>query len=114
MTNPPSSACSSCFALQSCNSSEWLRHYEDNRLNRIEPEWGIPCLLAPDVRHELAVSLSHFQLGESGGGTFLLGQASKSASADDLAALTLYLQEESTHVRLLTRMVERLGGTLVT
>ena len=113
MTHPPSSACSSCFASQSSNASSWLRHYQENRLNRTEPEWGVPCLLAPDVRHELAVSLSHFQLGETGGGTFLLGQASKNACADDLAALTLFVREENEHARLLACMVDRLGGTLV-
>jgi hypothetical protein len=109
-----SSACSPCFASQSCNTVNWLRHYQNNRLHRTEPEWGVPCLLAPDVRHELAVSLSHFQLGETGGGTFLLGQASKSSCADDLAALTLFVREENEHARLLECMVHRLGGSLVT
>jgi hypothetical protein len=114
MNNPSASACSFCFASQSRNATNWLRHYQDNRLNRTEPDWGVPCLLAPDLRGKLAVSLSHFQLGESGGGTFLLGQASGTSCADDLAALTLFVREENEHARLLARMVERLGGTLVT
>jgi len=96
------------------NTSSWRQHYETNRTNRVEPEWNAPCLLSQAVRRELAVSLSHFQLGETGGGTFLLREASKeSADADDLAALSLFVQEEKEHARLLACMVQRLGGKLV-
>ena len=52
-------------------------------------------------------------VGLLGGGSFLLGQASKNAGADDLAALTLFVREENEHARLLACMVDRLGGTLV-
>jgi hypothetical protein len=105
-----------CFASQSVNpsSSSWLRHYQDNRLNRVEPDWGLPCDLADELRDRLAVSLSHFQLGETGGGTFLLKQAANSAAeVDDLAALELFVKEEAEHARLLACMVKRLGGRLV-
>ena len=95
------------------NSSSWRNYYELNRLNRIEPQWHTPCALPAKLRHELAVSLSHFQLGETGGGTFLLQQASKKTDADDLAALDFFVQEEKEHARLLACMVRRLGGTLI-
>jgi hypothetical protein len=94
-------------------SSSWLRYYENNRLNRIEPAWEMPCQLPDDWRRALAISLSHFQLGESGGGTFLLREASRHTDGDDLAALDLFVREEQEHARLLACMVRRLGGTLV-
>jgi hypothetical protein len=95
------------------NTSSWRRYYEINRLNRIEPEWETPCLLPEAQRRELAISLSHFQLGETGGGTFLLSHASKETTVDDLAALSLFVAEEKEHARLLACLVRRLGGTLV-
>lgn len=95
------------------NSSSWRHYYELNRLHRVEPEWQAPCLLSEALRRELAVSLSHFQLGETGGGTCLLREAAKEADADDLAALSFFVQEESEHARLLACMVQRLGGSLV-
>ena len=95
------------------NSHSWLHYYELNRHNRTEPEWNAPCLLPDDLRRTLAVSLSHFQLGETGGGTFLMREASKEADAEDLAALDLFVQEEKEHARLLACMVRRLGGKLI-
>ena len=74
---------------------------------------GASPACCPKIRDALAVSLSHFQLGETGGGTFLLGQAAKNTSSDDLAALTLFVREENEHARLLASMVHRLGGKLV-
>ena len=96
------------------NSSSWRNYYEINRRNRLEPEWNSPCLLPAQTKRELAVSLSHFQLGETGSGTFLLKEASKESSdAEDLMALDLYVKEEAEHARLLACMVQRLGGRLV-
>ena len=95
------------------NTSSWRLYYEQNRLNRIEPEWDAPCLLKDDLRHKLAVSISHFQLGETGGGSFLLKEASKESDPDDLMALSLFVDEEKEDARLLARIVRRLGGELV-
>jgi hypothetical protein len=64
---------------------------------------------------ELARSLSHFQLGESGEGTYLLRQA-RHRHGDDAAyreALALFIFEEKEHARLLERLVRRFGGRLV-
>src|SRR5271154_5247253 len=95
------------------NTTTWRRHYENNRNNRTEPDWNAPCLLQHDVCRELATSLSHFQLGETGGGSFLLNEAAKESDADDLAALSFFVQEEKEHARLLACMVHRLGGSLI-
>ncbi|MCE0484286.1 MAG: ferritin-like domain-containing protein [Methylacidiphilales bacterium] len=95
------------------NSSSWRSYYESNRLNRPEPGWQLPCHVPDDLRKVIALSLSHFQLGETGGGTFLLCEAARETDADDLAALTLFVREEQEHARLLARMVQRLGGALI-
>lgn len=95
------------------NPTSWRNYYERNRLNRAEPIWDAPCRLTGDVRRRLAVSLSHFQLGETGGGTFLIKEASKETGGEDLAALEMFVKEEAEHARLLACMVRRLGGKLV-
>jgi hypothetical protein len=95
------------------NPSSWKKYFESNKLRRVEPDWNTCCALSPELRRTLAISLSHFQLGETGGGKFLLREASRESNADDLAALDLYVKEEAEHARLLACMVQRLGGQLV-
>lgn len=98
------------------NSTSWLHYYQQNRLNRIEPKWDLPCPPDSAGARLLARSLSHFQLGESGEGTFLLRQA-RQVHSDDPAyceALALFIQEEQEHARLLQKLVERYRGRLVT
>jgi hypothetical protein len=101
------------FVPQSTTASRWLRHYRANRLNRPEPDWNLPCSLPDELRARLGRSLSHFQLGETGGGTFLFKEASRQCDADDLEALDLFVKEEAEHARLLACLVRRLGGKLV-
>lgn len=97
------------------NSISWLRYYQQNRLNRREPQWELPLQGDPIVVHALARSLSHFQLGESGGGTYLLREARRAHAADPAyqEALALFIGEEQEHARLLRKLVERYGGSLV-
>jgi hypothetical protein len=95
------------------NSTSWRHYYELNRMNRIEPDWAAPCKLPVDLQRHLAISLSHFQLGESGGGSNLLRGASKASDPDDLVALELFVREEREHARLLAGMVRRVGGSLI-
>jgi len=108
-----SSPVSHNFVPQSSTMSHWVRHYRANRLNRPEPDWNLPCSLPDDLRGQLAQSLSHFQLGETGGGTFLFKQAAPQCDADDLEALEMFVKEEAEHARLLACLVKRLGGRLV-
>jgi hypothetical protein len=104
---------SSNFAHQSNTPHRWLRHYRTNSLNRPEPDWNSTCALSDRLRRDLGVSLSHFQLGETGGGTFLIREALGQCDAEDLEALQLFVREEGEHARLLARLVERMGGRLV-
>ena len=97
------------------NSKYWRNYYQENRTNRPEPKWNLPSPLDPAVQRALARSLSHFQLGETGGGTFLIDHACKKADGDEyyLEALQLFIAEEGEHARLLERLVLRFGGATV-
>ena len=98
------------------DSACWVRHFEANRRGRPEPSWEELSPLTAATAAALAVSLSHFQLGESGDGTVLFRHAAR-AHPDDAeyaTALALFGAEEQEHARLLQRLVERLGGKSVT
>ena len=97
------------------NSQYWLAYYQQNRINRPEPKWNSPSPLDVCTQRVLGRSLSHFQLGETGEGTFLLDGACKEVSDDAvyLEALQLFIAEEGEHARLLERLVLRFGGTTI-
>jgi hypothetical protein len=94
------------------NSTEWLNYYRQNSRNRTEPQWHLPCRLALSRQRALAHSLSHFQLGESGDGNFLLISAAREVPHDAAyhEALKLFIAEEQEHARLLGHLVHRFGG----
>jgi hypothetical protein len=98
------------------DSTAWLLHFERNRLHRPEPDWARPSPFPAPVTAQLARSLAHFQLGESGEGATLLSEARRTWADDPdyVAALRLFVAEEQEHARLLERQVLRLGGTLIT
>lgn len=97
------------------NSIQWLQYFEANRVDRAEPQWHLPSPLGRQARRVIARSLSHFQLGESGDGSFLLKQAREQAPADSSygKALALFVAEEKEHARLLELLVRRFGGDLI-
>lgn len=97
------------------NSTQWLHYFRQNRQHRPEPDWSRPAAHPPLVARHLARSLSHFQLGESGEGNFLIAQA-RQAYPDDRdyhEALALFIQEEQEHARLLAAAVARFGGSVI-
>lgn len=97
------------------NSRAWLRYYQNNPKNWTDPEWHVPSPLDPKTKRALAQSLSHFQLGESGGGNFLFAQARKQAPDDPVyqQALELFINEEKAHAGLLEQLVHHFGrGTI--
>ena len=89
------------------DAKRWVRAFEANLEHRREPDWSNRCDLPAGTKRDLGRSLSHFQLGESGGGTFLLrGANARAATAGDPAyprALELFIAEENEHARLLSR-----------
>lgn len=96
-------------------SKEWLRYFEANRERFIAPDWAAPCPLPSPIRARLAYSLSHFQLGESGGGNHLFRKAGEQEEEDFAyrKALELFVAEEGEHARLLKGLVLRFGGVLI-
>ncbi|MDQ3116972.1 MAG: ferritin-like domain-containing protein [Verrucomicrobiota bacterium] len=94
------------------NLLSWLRYFEANRQNFIAPDWEAPFALTMAQRACLARSLSHCQLGESGGGSHLFGKAGQEDETYR-AALRLFVAEEAEHARLLEGLVIRFGGRLV-
>lgn len=98
------------------DSTAWLRHFQDNRADRPEPDWHRGSPFPAEVQVRLATSLAHFQLGENGEGATLLAEARRTWADDPdyVAALRLFVAEEQEHARLLARLVARLGGRLVT
>ena len=93
----------------------WRQYFESNRLGRTEPDWAAPVPVDDKTAAALARSLAHFQLGESGGGSFLFAEARRADpdDADYHEALTLFVAEEQEHARLLGHLVARYGGRLV-
>jgi hypothetical protein len=97
------------------NSRRWLNYYEQNKKDRSEPKWNVPSPLPPWMQEVLARSLSHFQLGETGEGTFLMVQAREQIPNDGCyhEALRLFVAEEQEHARLLERLVRRFDGQII-
>jgi hypothetical protein len=98
------------------NSTSWLQYFESNRLKRAEPQWHLPLPETGATAAKLARSLSHFALGESGDGRFLLDEARHTYPDDPdyITALRLFIDEEKEHARLLGKLVTRFGGHLIT
>jgi hypothetical protein len=94
------------------NSNAWLRYYQSNPANWTDPEWHVPSPLDRKTKRALALSLAHFQLGESGEGNFLFARARKQAPEDAAyhEALELFVAEEQAHARLLEQLVHYFGG----
>jgi hypothetical protein len=97
------------------NSKRWVTYFEANRQNRTEPDWRLPYPEDASAAAKLARSFSHFQLGESGGGSYLLAEARRTYPDDPLYcdALNLFIAEEQEHARLLGCLVNRFGGELI-
>jgi rubrerythrin len=97
------------------NSRAWLDYYQKNPQTWTDPEWHVPSPLGDKTKSALALSLSHFQLGESGDGNFLFAQAKKQAPDDAVyqQALELFIAEEQAHARLLERLVQHFGGRII-
>jgi hypothetical protein len=97
------------------NSKQWLTYFQNNKNHGSEPKWNVPSPLNSSAQKIFARSLSHFQLGETGEGKFLLAYA-RAEAPDDVAyhqALQLFVAEESEHARLLERLVVRFGGRTI-
>jgi hypothetical protein len=94
----------------------WRMHYRRNHVNRPEPDWNAPCLLAPEVVQPLVHSLEQFQLGDGGGPACLIAWNAQQLRASSAGAGTLldqWFAEEREHARLLGAAVARFGGQCI-
>jgi hypothetical protein len=99
------------------NYTHWIAHFETNRLNRPEPDWQAPFVMAEEKRRLLARSLAEYQLGDGGGECRLVAADAEAfrATADEVRRVVdLWFAEEREHSRLLTGAVQRVGGNFVT
>ena len=92
----------------------WLTYFQQNRANRRTIPWGRGIHVEPDLREPLIHSLQRFQIGETGNGTRLLAGAAATGDAGYREAITLFIQEEHEHARLLERILRSLDADLLT
>lgn len=98
------------------NYENWIRHFDRNRHDRLEPDWAAACTLSEDQRRALAWSLAEYQLGDGGGPCRLIARDAETfrgAAAGAARVVDLWFAEEREHSRLLLGAVRRLRGTIV-
>lgn len=96
---------------------KWIRHFENNRLHRQEPDWEAPFAMEEKKRRALAWSLAEYQLGDGGGPCCLIARDAsryRRTSTNTERVTNLWFREEAEHSRLLSGAVKRLKGTFVT
>lgn len=94
------------------NINRWVNHFENNRHNRREPDWGAPLSLAGKSLIKLRQSIQQFQLGDGGGPAYLIAWDRNKYLSDPSTKriVDLWFTEEREHSRLLGEMLRRLGG----
>lgn len=94
------------------NTERWTAHFENNGMNRPEPDWDAPLGVAGKALVKLRKSIQQFQLGDGGGPASLIAWNRDEYLSDPRTRhLTdLWFQEEREHSRLLGKMLRRLGG----
>src|SRR5258705_9068063 len=98
------------------NTALWIARFQDNRLNRIEPDWNAPISMDVRTIAQVLPSLEGFQLGDGGGPASLIARDAERfrGSAEGMRSLVdLWFAEEKEHSRLLGCAVRRFGGRLI-
>ena len=98
------------------NTLHWIRHFQQNRLHRREPDWTSPISLDLHTLTRVLPSLQGFQLGDGGGPASLIAadaERFRGSSADMRTIVDFWFSEEKEHSRLLSCAVRRFGGNLI-
>ncbi|MBI3876611.1 MAG: ferritin-like domain-containing protein [Verrucomicrobia bacterium] len=95
------------------NHDKWLRHFAQNHLDRVEPDWKAPMTVPPAAFALLVRSLEQYQLGDGGGPARLIaGDAEQFRGSTEQMRLIVdaWFAEEREHARLLGGLLDRFGG----
>ena len=95
-------------------ASEWLNSFQENARQRLSIPWERGINAEPYLRGPLIRSLQRFQVGEQGDGLHLREAAARTHHPEYLATIDLFIKEEQEHSRLLARLIEGMGGSLLT
>lgn len=95
------------------SASEWLSYFQENAHQRLTIPWERGIIVEAYLRRPLIRSLQRFQVGEQGDGLHLRKAAAKTHHPEYKAAMDLFIKEEQEHSRLLARLIEKMGGSLL-
>ena len=95
------------------SASDWLNYFKENASQRQSIPWERGIIVEPHLRSPLIRSLQRFQVGEQGDGLHLRKAAARTHHPDYSAAIDLFIKEEQEHSRLLVRLIEGMGGSLL-
>ena len=99
------------------NHQKWIRHFEQNKLNRPEPDWNAPKNVPSEMFKPFLSSLEQFRLGDGGGPASLIAhnaQEFRGSSGEMQRIVDLWFAEEAEHARLLGCAVRRFDGRHIT
>ncbi|HEY4385522.1 MAG TPA: ferritin-like domain-containing protein [Ktedonobacteraceae bacterium] len=94
-------------------ANDWLCYFQKNRYQRLTIPWERGIVAEPSLRRPLIHSLQRFQVGEQGDGLHLRKGAARIADPDYIDAIDLFIKEEQEHSRLLAKIIESMGGSLL-
>jgi hypothetical protein len=98
------------------NTTRWIKHFQQNRLRRPEPQWDAPITLDLHTISRVLPSLEAFQLGDGGGPASLIAadaERFRQSSEHMRTIVDCWFAEEKEHSRLLSCAVRRFGGRLI-
>lgn len=95
------------------SSADWLAYFERNRERRLLIPWERGIAVEAQLRAPLVHSLRRFQVGEQGDGRHLRQAAAATGDSDYAAAISLFVQEEQEHARMLAGLIHGMGGSLM-
>jgi hypothetical protein len=95
------------------HAKDWVHYFQGNMLQRSSIPWEHRIVVEPELRGPLLRSLQRFQVGERGDGIHLLKAAARTHDPEYQAAIDLFIKEEQEHSRLLARVIEGIGGSLL-
>jgi len=95
-------------------AGEWLNYFQENARQRLTIPWERGIIVEPYLCGPLIRSLQRFQVGEQGDGLHLRKAAAMARYPEYRAAIDLFVKEEQEHSRLLARLIEEMGGKLLT